>query len=384
MSTGPRTPLRVGFMPLLDCATLVVAQEKGFAAAEGLDLRLLRETSWANIRDRVAVGHFDAAQLLGPMVVAATLDIGHFAVPMIAPVSLGLGGNAITVSGKLWSLMAAQGAVLGDPPGVQAAALARVVTARERAGTPPLSFAMVFPFSCHNYELRYWLASAGLNPDRDLRLVVLPPPLLVDALRSGQIDGFCVGEPWNSLAVETGLGCIVAATSDIWRRGPEKVLGMRLDWAERHPAQVAGLVRAIDAAARWCDDAYHHAELASLLAEPRYVGVPSSVLCAALGGQLAFSQGGPLMERPEFIVFSRFGATVPRPAHAAWFYSQMRRWGQTAELPGGLDLAMSAYRPDLHAAAVGALSPPAEASDSFFDGRRFDASELEAYLASLR
>ena len=144
---------------------------------------------------------------------------------------------------------------------------------------------MVYPFSCHNYELRYWLAAAGIDPDRDVRLVVLPPPLLVDALREGQIDGYCVGEPWNSLAVESGVGVIAAVVSDIWPAAPEKMLGMRADYAERHPEAVRALVRTLDAASRWTANAANLEELAVLLSEPRYVGVPARVLTRALTGK---------------------------------------------------------------------------------------------------
>jgi NitT/TauT family transport system ATP-binding protein len=363
--------LTLGFMPLLDCATLVVAAERGFAEAEGLNLRLVRETSWANIRDRVVVGHFAAAQMLGPMVVAASLGAGHLHVPMIAPVALGLGGNAITVSGALWSQMSSQGAFLGAAPGVQAAALARVVEQHANAGQPPLTFAMVFPFSCHNYLLRYWLASAGIDPDRDVRLVVLPPPLLVDALRSGQVDGFCVGEPWNSLAVSAGIGCIAALTSDIWPLGPEKVLGMRRDWGERHPEQVAALVRAIDAASRWCDDAANRADLALLLSEPRHVGVPAGILLAALEGRLPFAQGAAPISRPDFLTFSRHHATLPRPEHAAWFHSQMLRWSQVAAGEGQLDQARSSYRPDLYRSALSGTAQAAGLPEGLEEAIRF-------------
>src|ERR1700754_1021917 len=145
----------VGFIPLLDCAPLVAAAEKGFAAAEQLDLTLVRETSWANIRDRVVVGHFDAAHMLGPMAVASTLGIGHLQVPIVAPFALGLGGNAITVSSALWEQMSAAGAQVGANPTIQGIALREVVRRRERSGATPLTFAMVYPFSCHNYELRY-------------------------------------------------------------------------------------------------------------------------------------------------------------------------------------------------------------------------------------
>jgi len=352
MSVSTPVRLTVGFMPLLDCATLVVAERKGFARAEGLELALQRETSWANIRDRLAVGHFDAAHMLAPMVVAAALGAGQMNVPLIAPLALGLGGNAITVSGPLWAAMQAHGATLGAPPGAQGAALAGAIAQRRAAGEPPLTFAMVFPFSCHNYLLRYWLASAGIDPDADIRLVVVPPPMLVTAIGSGQVDGFCVGEPWNSLAVATGLGCIVAATSDIWRRSPEKVVGVRRDWSERHPEVLAALIRAVTRAARWCDEPEHHEELARLLGAPQYVGVPSSVLRSALGGQLPFVQGAPPASRPEFLEFSHHHANVPWPEHAAWIASQMERWGQVAARPEHDAMARAAFRPDLYREAV--------------------------------
>src|ERR1700730_13961691 len=187
--------LILGVIPLLDCASLVVAAERGFAAEEDLELALVRETSWANIRDRVVVVHFDAAHMLGPMTIASTLGVGHVKVPVIAPFALGLGGNAITVSLRLWEQMTSEGVSVESDPGTHAAPLKGGGGGRKRARREPLTFAMVYPFSCHNYELRYWLAAAGIDPDRQVRLVVIPPPFLVDALRAGQIDGFCVGEP---------------------------------------------------------------------------------------------------------------------------------------------------------------------------------------------
>ena len=159
---------------------------------------------------------------------------------MAAPLSLGLGGNAITVSLRVWELMAAEGATIAAEPRALGEALRSVVRARERTQKPPLTFAMVYPFSSHNYELRYWLAASGIDPDRDVRLIVIPPPLLVDAMSEGQIDGFCVGEPWNSLAVAVGVGCIALPTTAIWRLSPEKVLGCRLEWTQRHPDRSAG------------------------------------------------------------------------------------------------------------------------------------------------
>jgi ABC-type nitrate/sulfonate/bicarbonate transport system substrate-binding protein len=399
--------LIIGFVPLLDCATLVAAVEKGFVAAENLDVTLIRETSWANIRDRIMVGHFDAAQMLGPMTVAGSLGIGHLTVPMIAPISLGLGGNAITANNNLWQAMSAHGAVVGASPAQQGQALQRVIAERALKGEAPLTFGMVYPFSCHNYELRYWLAACGIDPDHDVHLVVIPPPLLVDALREGQIDGFCVGDPWNSLAVEAGVGTIVTTTHAIWRLSPEKVLGCRADWADRHPQQLAGLIRAIYRAAQWCEQTDNHEELATLLAQPRHIGAPVEVLRRALNSRLRFTRASNIEHVPEFFVTSRHEATFPWASHALWFYSQMVRWRQTSFSVAALEAVRSTYRPDLYRAALMPLGVQAPMTDfktertteehfalsapdaslsftaeGFFDGRVFEPTDVEGYIKS--
>ena len=367
----------LGFMPLLDCASLVVAAERGFAAEEGLELALVRETSWANIRDRVVIGHFDAAHMLGPMTVASTLGIGHVRVPVIAPFALGLGGNAITVSLRLWEQMTQEGATVGAKPGVHATALERVVLRRSE----PLTFAMVYPFSCHNYELRYWLAAGRIDPDKDVRLVVIPPPFLVDALRAGQIDGFCVGEPWNSVAVQAGVGTIVVPTTAIWPSSPEKVLGCRLEWAQRHPKQLAALMRAIYRASRWCDQPENHAELAKLLAQPRYVGAPADLLQQALGSRLTLTTNTPPTQLEDFFTPSRHNATFPWVSHALWFYEQMLRWKQIEFAPNQVAAVRATYRPDLYRAALASISEDIPADDTkierFFDGGAFDPQSFE-------
>lgn len=397
----------VGFIPLLDCAPLIVAAEKGFASAENVELTLVRETSWANIRDRVIVGHFDAAHMLGPMAVASTLGIGHVKAPIVAPISLGLGGNAITVSQALWEQMTAADARVGEHPGIQGRALGHVVTQRERAGKPPLTFAMVYPFSCHNYELRYWLAASGIDPDRDVRLIVLPPPLLVDALREGQIDGFCVGEPWNSLAVSVGVGHIVTPTTSIWRLSPEKVLGCRLEWAQRYPQRLSALVRALYRAALWCENPANHEELARLLAQPRFVGAPADILLRGLSNRLTLVPNGPQQPIPDFYMPARQAATFPWASHALWFYSQMVRWRQIEFDEQHVPSVAATYRPDLYRVALaplqielpvedtkveglratassGSVGTLAVAPDGFFDGKVFDPSDLRGYLQSLR
>ncbi|HEY6644621.1 CmpA/NrtA family ABC transporter substrate-binding protein [Povalibacter sp.] len=381
----------VGFIPLLDCAPLVAAVEKGFADEEGIDLTLVRETSWANIRDRVVVGHFDAAHMLGPMTVASTLGIGHLRVPMVAPLSLGLGGNAITVSQPLWQQMQKAGAAAGANPLLQGQALHDVVMERQRGNEAQLTFAMVYPFSCHNYELRYWLSAVGIDPDHDVRLVVLPPPLLVDALREGHIDGFCAGEPWNSLAVSVGVGSIIATTTAIWRLSPEKALGCRREWAERFPERIAALIRALYRSSEWCEQPDNREELARLLSESKYVGAPAHILQGGLSGNLTLVPGSEPQSIENFYLPSRHFATFPWISHALWFYSQMVRWKQIEFSSADLEAVHATYRPDLYRAALAPLNVPmpdhdskAEGlhpSDGFFDGRVFDAARLREYLA---
>ncbi len=393
--------LTLGFIPLVDAAPLIVAHELGFAEREGLSLRLCREISWANIRDRVIVGHFDAAQMLAPMPIASTLGLGPLATPMIAPFSLGAGGNAITLS---LAVVEAVGAVgLDAGPAAQAQALAAVV----RAGAA-LTLAVVHPFSAHNYELRYWLAFAGLDPDRDLRLVVLPPSLMADALREGRIDGFCAGEPWNSLAVEAGLGAIVATKSQLWRQGPDKVLATRADFPERRPQALPALLRAHYAAAAWAGRPENRDALAELLARPKYLDAPAPILLRALTGRIVRMPGAAAEDIPGFLEFHAQAANFPWRSHALWFAAQMARWGQIAYSPETFARAAAVYRPDLYRAAlapIGADVPRADAKvegaltratpvasrlgtmtlgpDGFFDGRRFDPDAVEAYLAVL-
>jgi ABC-type nitrate/sulfonate/bicarbonate transport system substrate-binding protein len=397
MQAVTRKTLVIGFIPLLDCASLVVAVEKGFVAEEGLHVALVRETSWANIRDRLVVGHFDAAHMLGPMTLASTLGIGHLKVPLVAPYSMGTASNAITVTNDLWAQMKARGAAVGADPAQQGKALAMIVRERSTQGLPPLTFGMVYPFSCHNYELRYWLAESGIDPDHDVRLVVIPPPLSVDALRAGQVDGYCVGEPWNSLAVAAGVGCIVTSASAIWKLSPEKVLGFRAEWVEKNSERFESLLRAMYRASLWCDDPENRRELAEILSEPRYVGVASEVLRLGLSHRFVCEPGTIPIDAPTSMVFAAHDATFPWVSHAAWFYSQMVRWGQVKHSAATATAACATYRPDLYRRALKSLHVNVSQHDAkvetqikkqiecmggFFDGQVFDMSKLDDYIAA--
>lgn len=369
--------LTLGFIPLTDCAPLVVAKSLGFFAEEGLEVQLSREASWATIRDKVTVGALDGAHMLAPMTLAAGLDGGVAAAPMLAPLALNLNGSAITVSVGLAEALRAL-----DPEGmaeevVTARPLARLVTQRREQGAPPLIFAVVYPYSMHNYALRYWLAQAGVDPDQDVRLVVTPPPRVVDHLQSGAIDGFCVGAPWNAVAMTEGVGEMLIKASTFWPGGPDKVFGVTQAWAEKSPDELRAALRALIRASAWADEPGNHAELVALLSRPEHVGTEPETVARALRSE---------------IVFHRDAAGLPRREHALWFLSQMARWGQVRP---DLDLGAVAdgvYRPDLFRDAALSLGPivdPAQAFDdepltapaALFDGVAFDPVDPRGYAA---
>ncbi|WP_312166034.1 CmpA/NrtA family ABC transporter substrate-binding protein [Phenylobacterium sp.] len=315
--------LRLGFVPLTDSAPLVVARERGFFEAQGLQVELSREVSWATIRDKVAVGALDGAHMLAPLALAATLGVGSEPTAMVAPVALNLNGAAVTLSARL---SAATG---------EGQALAKLIARRRKEGASPLTFAVVYPYSVHNYLLRDWLAAAGVDPDRDIRLTVAAPSRMAGLLADGVIEGFCAGEPWNSVAVSSGAGRVAVRASQLWGRAPDKVLGVTQDWAEANGEALAGLVRALIGAAAWCDAPEHRAELAGLLAGRQYVDAPRAAIAASL----------------DDVIFHRDGANAPRPAQAAWLLGQMARWGQVAADAETSGVAAQVYRLDLYEAA---------------------------------
>lgn len=401
-----RHRITAGFMPLLDSALLVAAKEQGFAEGEGVDLSLVRETSWANIRDRLAVGHFQAAHMLAPMPIACNLGLTPLASRTVAPMALGLGGNAVTVANALWAEMEARGAVADLDPGRTGAALKDVVAARAQAKRPMLRFAVVHPHSGHNYELRYWLAACGVDPDRDIEIVILPPPLMADALAAGNIDGYCVGEPWSTAAVALRHGHIATVKAAIWKGSPEKVLGAQAQWAETHPEALTALLRALYRAAVWCADPANGEELAALLASPAYIDRPAEWMLPALSGKIGVGDGR-IVSVEEFFVPLAKAATFPWKSHALWLYTQMVRWGQIGHDKANEAIARDTYRPDIYRAALeplGVALPGANAKvegalkratpvgsagasltlgpDGFFDGGLFDPDKVDDYIAA--
>src|SRR5262245_55452624 len=308
--------LRIGFIPLADAAALIVAVDKGFTAAEGLDVELVREVSWSNVRDKLNIGLFDAAHLLAPVAIASSLGIGHVKVPIVAPFGLGMNGNAITISPALYAAMAAAADGNIVDPRVSARALARIVARRKARGEEPLTFGMTFPFSTHNYQLRFWMAAGGVDPDEDVRFVVLPPPYMVESLANGHVDGFCVGAPWNSVAVDLGIGLILHFVSEILLRAAEKVLAVRERWAQEHPDRLARLVRAHSRAADFIENETHRDEVTAILAAPDRVGVAPEVLRRTLDGRMRVAPDGTVRVNERYILIGRKGAGRPEPRQA--------------------------------------------------------------------
>jgi len=379
-------PLNIGFIPLVDAAALIVAVDKGFAAAEGLDVTLVREVSWSNVRDKLNIGLFDAAHLLAPVAIASSLGLGHVKVPIVAPFNLGLNGNAITVSPALHAAIMAE--IDGDrfDPMATAQALSRVVAARRKSGAEPVTFGMTFPFSTHNYQLRFWMAAGGVDPDEDVRLVVLPPPYMVDSLANSQVNAFCVGAPWNSIAVDRGVGQILHFASDILVRAAEKVLAVRQSWSEKNPEVVAALIRSTFRAAEFIEQPQNRAEAARILAQPERIGVDAGVIQRTLDGRLKISPDGTMRESTRYLLVGREGAARPDPVQAAWLYAQMVRWGQASISPEALGTATAVFRPDLYDSALGRGGKAAEASDAIgaFAGPPFDADDIAGHLSAFR
>jgi len=331
--------LRVGFVPLTDCAPLVMAEELGLFHKFGLNVGLNRELGWATIRDKIIHRELDAAHALAAMPIAATLGLGSIACECLTALVLNLNGNAITLSNELWQRGVRDGKTLGE-------AIAR--TRRERDYT----FGVVFPFSSHRHLLRRWFALHEINADRDVRIVVLPPPLMVSNLKAGHLDGFCAGEPWNSVAVQAGAGWIAATSSEMDSLHPEKVLMVRNDFAAQRSEEHVALVAALIEACEFCGKPANHEQIVETLARPEYVGTAKSALRHGITGEMDFGHGKSRLIR-DFCVFHCDQANEPSDDKAAWALELVRLSGLCPD-PSALNFALARkiFRADIYGQAV--------------------------------
>jgi two-component system, oxyanion-binding sensor len=379
--------LNLGFLPLLDAAPLLLAQELGYFGEAGLNVRLSREVSWANIRDKLCVGTLHGAQLLAPMTLSVTLGLNRVKAPLMTSFVVSRNGNAITVSNSLCEQLRALNPEAMASAHTSVLTLKQLIGQRRELGRSPFTFATVYPYSCHNYLLRYWLGAGGINPDHDLNLVVVPPAQMVAQLAAGRIDGFCVGEPWNQVAVAQGHGRMLLNTWDIWHNAPEKVLAVHRVWATLHPGDHVALVRALLRVCQWLENAANRDEALAILTQPQYLGFTPATLQAGL--------------RAGKHSFFRESANCPWPVHGLWLLSQMMRWGHVRQDIDTRSLIDATFRRDIfqQACALEGLATPGSepaqigfhaapwefdgmvlGGDRFIDGIRFDAARFWDYL----
>ncbi|GFE70277.1 nitrate ABC transporter ATP-binding protein [Chroococcus sp. FPU101] len=367
--------LDIGFIPLTDCAPLIVAQEKGFFKEEGLEqVTLHREPSWKAIAQGVATGRLDAAQMVAGMPLSMTIGAGGKpSIPIITALVLSRNGNAITLGNKYkqWGvnqLSDLKEAIMQSPDKIE-------------------TFGMVHPSSMHNLMLRYWLASGGVDPDQDVNLIVIPPPQMVANLKAGNIDGYCVGEPWNSHAVHEKLGYVIATDLDIWQGHPEKVLGVREEWVAKYPESHIALVKALLRACEYCDDRRNREEILGLLCKPEYVGsLPEYTRPGFLD---PYNKGDG--SKPELhLRFNQFHVdqtNCPGRVEGLWILTQLARWGYAPFPRNWVEILERVRRPDLFGEACRELDLPDFEPDrhsfALFDGLVFDPDDPVGYLERL-
>jgi ABC-type nitrate/sulfonate/bicarbonate transport system substrate-binding protein len=303
-TSGRMQRLRVGFVPLCDCAPLVVAAEKGFFTGFGLNVELVREVGWATVRDKLVHGELDAVHALAGLPFAATLGVGTVPTPCLTALVLNLQGNAITLSNALWKEGVRDAETLGE-------------WFRKERRRDPLTFGIVFPISSHRFLLEKWLRLADLQPERDVRFVVAPPPQMPDNLRAGHIAGFCAGEPWNSVVVQSGDGWCPATSADLSPNHPEKVLAVRSQFVEEQPEVHLRLVAAVLAACKYCANPANHDEVAALLSQRRYVNAPVELVRRSFGDHFNPGHGRPESPGP-FTVYHHGDSNEPTTERGSW------------------------------------------------------------------
>ena len=409
--------LKFGFIKLTDCAPIVIAKEKGYFEEEGLQVEVIAQPNWKQLLDNVINGELDGAHMLSGQPIAATIGFGTKA-HIVTPFTLDLNGNGITVSNAIWEGMVENDPKLDSetpPHPISADSLKPIVDEAKESGQK-LPMGMVFPVSTHNYEIRYWLAAAGINPgmytstdlkgftDGDIELSTTPPPQMPATLESGKNVAYCVGEPWNQQAVAKGIGVPVTTNYDIWKNNPEKVFGVTKAWADENPQTLIAVTKALIKAGKWLDatDAsgklVNREEACRILSQPNYVGADFDIINNSMSGYFYF-QKSDKRPMPDFNVFFKYHATYPHYSDGVWFLTQMRRWGQITEAKPAswyAETAKSVYLPEVYRAAADLLVEEGviEASDypaadydgykaptsDFIDGVEYDGKKPISYI----
>lgn len=374
-SDAPEAPnVNFGIIALTDCSPIVIAHEKGLFKKYGINSTVTKGANWAAIRDNLSSGSIQATHMLIGMPLASTMGLaGSPKKPMVIPWLMNRNGQAITLKAE-W-----KGKVGADPK-----ALKPFVDQAKKLGEP-LSFAMTFPPGTHAMWMRYYLGAGGIDPDKDVSLITVPPPQMVANMKIGKMDGFCVGEPWNARAIADNLGFTSVTTQDMWKDHPEKVCAFTEEFAEKNPKTVKAILKALHEASLWLDDLANRPEQCVIVSKPTYISCDPKIILGRLLGELDYGDGRKTKD--EFPMhFSRRNCNYPQAKYAKWFMSQYRRWGMVTGAPDYDGIAKRVMRADLYEAAmkeIGYAHGGADTSaETLFDGATFNPADPEGYAKS--
>jgi len=366
-----KTDVKVGFIPLTDCASVVMASVKGFDKKYGINIIPSKEASWAAVRDKLTNGELDASHVLYGLIYGLQMGVGGPQKDMSVLMTLNNNGQAITLSNAL-----------KDKGVMDGQSLRKLITSDKREYT----FAQTFPTGTHAMWLNYWLAANDINPISDVKNIVVPPPQMVANMRVGNMDGYCVGEPWNARAIMDKIGFTATTTQDIWQDHPEKVLGTTKAWVDQYPNTARALVAAILDASKYIDQMSNRRETAEIIAAKSYVNTEVNVIDGRLEGHYDNGAGKTWDDKNYMKFFSDGAVNFPYLSDAMWFMTQHKRWGLLKTDPDYLAVAKSVNRIDVYkdAAAMAKVSLPSSdmRSSKLMDGKVWDGSNPAAYAAS--
>jgi nitrate/nitrite transport system substrate-binding protein len=365
-----KTKVKIGFIPLTDCASVVVASVLGIDKKYGITIELSKEASWAGVRDKLINGELDAAHVLYGLIYGVNNGIGANATPMAVLMNLNNNGQAITLANKLISAGITNGAGLK----------------KHIAAGNKLTFAQTFPTGTHAMWLNYWLAANGVNPITDVKNITVPPPQMVSNMQVGNMDGYCVGEPWNARAIETGVGFTAATTQEIWTNHPEKVLGCTKAFVQQNPNTARALIMAVLEASRYLDDFKNRASVAKIISQKSYVNCPEATITGRFLGQYDNGAGKKWVDGNMMKFFNGGKTNFPYLSDGMWFMTQHKRWGLMKTNPDYLAIAKSVNQIDLYKEAATqvkvAIPSSVNRSSKLMDGKVWDGSNPAAYASS--
>jgi len=367
--------MRFGIIALTDCASIVMAHELGLFKKFGINSVISKEASWAVIRDKLSLGENQATHMLIGMPLASTMGLAGSPVkPMVIPWLLNRNGQAITLNNKL------------KAAGAKTPTQIKPLADKAKAAGEPLTFAMTFPPGTHAMWVRYWLASGGINPDRDVTLITIPPAQMVANMKVDKMDGFCVGEPWNNRAIEDGIGFTAVTTQQLWKDHPEKVCAFTEEFATKNPKTVKAVLKALHLASVELDKMENRAKFADVIARPAYVNCPPSTILERLMGKYEYGDGR-VEQDPNYMIFSNRNCNYPQQIYAKWWLTQFRRWGMVKTAPDYNGIPKRVLRSDIYLEAMKELGVNTKIAEeqkiTLFDGV-FDGTSPEKYATSFK